>query len=87
MSEEQRNNIRIWLGGDTGIIARWHESYNRALFMVAAQTRTAIIDITTPFDTFRGDLNSLYCTDGIHPNENGHRLIAETIINKSSNLS
>ena len=87
MSEEQRNNIKIWLGGDTGIIARWHESYNRALFMVAAQTRTAIIDITTPFDTFRGDLNSLYCTDGIHPNENGHRLIAETIINKSSNLS
>lgn len=87
MSEEQRSNVKEWLGGDVGIIARWHESYNRTLFMVAGHTQTPIIDITTPFDTFRGNMNSLYCTDGIHPNENGHRLIAETIINKTADLS
>ena len=81
MSDEQKNNIKEWLGGDVGIIARWHESYNRALFQVANQTRTQIIDITTPFDTFRGDLTSLYCADGIHPNARGHKLIAHTIIN------
>lgn len=81
MSDEQKNNIKEWLGGDIGIIARWHESYNRALFQVANQTRTQIIDITTPFDTFRGDLTSLYCADGIHPNARGHKLIAHTIIN------
>ena len=81
MSDEQKNNIKEWLGGDIGIIARWHESYNRALFQVANQTGTQIIDITTPFDTFRGDLTSLYCADGIHPNARGHKLIAHTIIN------
>lgn len=80
MSESQKKNVVEWLGGDVGIISRWHESYNRALFMIANQTRTDIIDITTPFDTFRGDMNSLYCTDGIHPNENGHRMIADAII-------
>ena len=81
MSDEQKNNIKEWLGGDVGIIARWHESYNRALFQVANQTHTQILDITTPFDTFRGDLTSLYCADGIHPNAHGHKLIAHTIIN------
>ena len=81
MSDEQKNNIKEWLGGDIGIISRWHESYNRALFQVANQPRTQIIDITTPFDTFRGDLTSLYCADGIHPNARGHKLIAHSIIN------
>lgn len=81
MSDEQKNNIKEWLGGDVGIITRWHESYNRALFQIANQTGTQIIDITTPFDTFRGDLTSLYCADGIHPNARGHKLIAHTIIN------
>lgn len=63
------------------IISRWHESYNRALFMIAQETQTPIIDITTPFDTFRGDISSLYCADGIHPNDKGHKMIATTIIN------
>ena len=81
MTEEQKCNVKEWLGGDVGIISRWHESYNRALFQVANQTRAQIIDVTTPFDTYRGDLTALYCQDGIHPNGLGHKLIAETIIN------
>lgn len=80
MTGDQKKNVVKWLGGDVGIIARWHESYNRALFQVANQTGAAIIDVTTPFDTFRGNLGTLYCRDGIHPNSAGHRLIAETII-------
>ena len=81
MSEEQRSNIIKWLGGDTGIISRWHESYNRALFMIAKDSQTPIIDITTPFDTFRGDVSTLFCSDGIHPNDRGHKLIASAIVN------
>lgn len=81
MSDEQKENVITWLGGSTDIISRWHESYNRALFMIAKETQTPIIDITTPFDTFRGDISSLYCADGIHPNAQGHRMIAATIIN------
>ena len=74
MSEEQKTNVTKWLGGSTDIISRWHESYNRALFMIAKETQTPILDITTPFDTFRGDISSLYCADGIHPNIHGHRM-------------
>lgn len=81
MTEEQKDNVKEWLGGDVSIISRWHESYNRALFQVANQTQVQILDVTTPFDTHRGDLAALYCQDGIHPNEQGHKLIAETIIN------
>ena len=81
MSEQQKNSVINWLGGDTGIITRWHESYNRVLFMIAKETETPIIDITTAFDTYRGDLRALFCADGIHPNEKGHKLIASTIIN------
>ncbi len=81
MSDEQKENVLKWLGGSTDIISRWHESYNRALFMIAKQTQTPIIDITTPFDTFRGDIRSLFCADGIHPNDKGHMMIATTIIN------
>lgn len=81
MTDEQKANVISWLGGSTDIISRWHESYNRALFMIAQETQTPIIDITSPFDTFRGDIASLYCPDGIHPNDEGHRMIAATIIN------
>lgn len=81
MSEEQKQNVMGWLGGSTDIISRWHESYNRALFMIAKETQIPIIDITTPFETFRGDISSLFCADGIHPNDKGHRLIATTIVN------
>ncbi len=81
MSESQKGNVLEWLGGDVNIISRWHEAYNRALFDVARRSQVDIIDITSPFDTFRGDLGSLYCLDGIHPNAAGHQLIAQTIIN------
>ena len=81
MTEEQKANVISWLGGSTDIISRWHESYNRALFMIARETNTPIIDITSPFDTFRGDISTLFCADGIHPNDKGHRMIATTIIN------
>ncbi len=80
MTQEEKNNVIKWLGGDVGIIARWHECYNRELFKVASMTRTEIIDITSPFDTYRGDLNKLYCADGIHPNAEGHKLIAGEIV-------
>jgi len=82
MSDQQKANVVKWLGGDVGIISRWHESYNRSLFKIAGLTGTRIFDITTPFDTYRGDMKALYCPDGIHPNAEGHRLIAKTIINR-----
>lgn len=81
MNEEQKKNVVNWLGGDINIIERWHESYNRTLFEIAETSKVQIIDITTPFQNYRGSLKALYCPDGIHPNAEGHRLIADSISN------
>lgn len=79
MNGAQRENVFNWLGGDINVISRWHEMYNRALFEISRVMHTPIIDITTPFDKFQGAMRTLYCADGIHPNAEGHRLIAASI--------
>lgn len=84
MSHEQKETILNWMGGDKGAIARWHDSYNQVLFEVAERTNTPIINITTPFDSYKGDWHSLICDDGIHPNSEGHRLIASSILSPNS---
>lgn len=81
MTEAQKENVKKWLGGDINIISRWHESYNRVLFEVSEETGTQLIDITAPFATNEGGIRPLLCMDGIHPNHEGHRLIAGTILN------
>lgn len=81
MNQIQKNNVLKWLGGDVNIISRWHESYNQALFQVAAATSTPIIDVTSSFDQMGPDLKRMYCSDGIHPNSAGHRLIASSVVN------
>ncbi len=78
MDQRQKHNIMEWLGGSTESISRWHEMYNVRLFKMASKLSTPIIDITTPFLEII-DVRHYFCADGIHPNENGHRLIAETI--------
>lgn len=78
MNPTQKSNIMKWLGGSTDAISRWHEMYNVELFKMASRLSTPIIDITTPFLQIF-NLNRYFCSDGIHPNENGHRLISETI--------
>ncbi|MBR5475566.1 MAG: SGNH/GDSL hydrolase family protein [Bacteroidaceae bacterium] len=83
MNDEQKANVVKWLGGDINIITRWHETYNRALFEISASTNTLIIDITTPFENYNGDIMSLMCSDGIHPNPQGHKLIANSIMGVS----
>lgn len=82
MNQIQKDNVLKWLGGDVNIISRWHESYNQALFQVAAATSTPIIDVTSSFDQMGPDLKRMYCSDGIHPNSAGHRLIASSVVNR-----
>lgn len=80
MNDEQRANIVHWLGGDINIITRWHETYNKALFEISESTGTPIIDITSPFENYNGEMMALMCSDGIHPNAHGHELIAGSIV-------
>lgn len=77
-TDEGRRNVLQWLDGAVENITRWHEMYNLELFKLAALTSVPIIDITTPFLSVR-HCDSLFCDDGIHPNREGHRLIADTI--------
>ncbi len=86
MNAGQRNNVFNWLGGDINVISRWHEMYNRALFEISGLMQAPIIDITTPFDKHQGTMRALYCADGIHPNADGHKLIAASIALKSDIL-
>lgn len=81
MNERQRSNIMKWLNGDVEAITRWHESYNRSLFEMSAARGISLIDVTTPFGM--QDIRKFLCKDGIHPNADGHRLIAETILNSN----
>lgn len=78
MESFKRNNILRWLGGCVERIAQWHEMYNLKLFKLAAMLDVPIIDITSPFLVQR-NLGDHFCDDGIHPNAEGHRLIADTI--------
>ncbi len=87
MNAGQRDNVFNWLGGDISVISRWHEMYNRALFEISRLLQVPIIDITTPFDKHQGTMRTLYCADGIHPNAEGHKLIAASIAQKSDILS
>lgn len=84
MDTSQKDNILGWMGGEVESIERWHENYNSALFTVANETNTPILDITHPFDDYEGGWRALICPDGIHPNSLGHRLIANSIMNAVS---
>lgn len=66
-------NIFSFLG-DKERLGRWQQFYNLTVSQIARSMGVPFIDITSPF--FQGsDFKDLFCTDGIHPNESGHRLI------------
>jgi lysophospholipase L1-like esterase len=69
--------ILKWLN-DVGHIYRWHERYNLAVCQVAQECRVPLIDIRSAF-LEKHDYQSLLCEDGIHPNEEGHRIISAAI--------
>lgn len=78
MDKEQVSNIKQWLGGSLDPISSWHEMYNLQVFKLAIAMDVPVIDITSAFLS-RKDYREYMCEDGIHPNERGHRLIADEI--------
>lgn len=70
-----KETLLKWLG-DTQTISRHQELYSLAATEVALEEGTAFIDIRSAF-LRRRDYRSLICQDGIHPNEDGHKLISE----------
>lgn len=71
-------NILKWLGGSERRIFEFHEGYNEAVCRVAREEDIPLIDVRSAF-LKKGNYSSYLCDDGIHPNEEGHKLIAGVI--------
>lgn len=71
-------NILSFLG-DVGHIYRWQERYSIAVRRVADALQCPLFDLRDAFLKDH-DMPSLYSPDGMHPNEKGHRLIADAAL-------
>ena len=71
-------NILSWLG-DESMLYRWHESYNVKVRQIAAETGCEVIDVRTPFLSTHS-FKDLICADGIHPTNEGYRIIENSIV-------
>ena len=60
-------------------ISNWHERYNLAVFSLGREMDVPVVDITTPF-LLRTNYFDYICRDGIHPNEKGHEIMAERLL-------
>ncbi len=67
-------NILKYLG-DVHHVYRWQEQYALMVHKVGRLTQSRLFDLRAFFLEER-DLGSLYCIDGMHPNQKGHDLIA-----------
>ncbi|MCM1565524.1 MAG: SGNH/GDSL hydrolase family protein [Dehalobacter sp. 4CP] len=76
-SNEIGKSILIWLGSVTKIYW-WQERYNSMIVNIAEETRTRWIDVRGAF-LKTPDFTQLLCIDGIHPNEDGHKVIAQKV--------
>jgi len=77
------SSILKWLGGVTQIY-RWQEGYSASIAAIAEKTKTRCIDIRAAF-LRHPDYSSLICRDGIHPNEKGHVVIADAVMDYIEN--
>jgi lysophospholipase L1-like esterase len=71
-------NILRFLKGSPYSTGAWHMMYNLEIFKLGVKNKVPVIDITSPFLT-RMNYENLFCDDGMHPNESGHKLIAKAI--------
>ena len=73
------DNILKWLGGTSEFIYRWHEQYNVAVHKIAQTAKLKLIDIRSAFLERRDYCNYL-SDDGIHPNEQGHSMLSQIVL-------
>ena len=74
MTRQQRINVLAWLGGGTERLRNMYETYNLALFRLAALQCVHILDITNPMLNYPQS-NQLLELDGVTPSETGERFI------------
>ena len=70
-------NILRYLG-DAHHVYRWQEQYGLTVHKVARHTQCKLFDLRAFFLKERV-LQDLYCIDGMHPNEEGHRVMYRAV--------
>lgn len=75
--DKSYENIMRWLG-DTSMLYRWQERYNRLVESIARCFRCQMLDVRDKF-LLSHDYKSLISADGIHPTEEGHMMIRNTL--------
>ncbi len=71
-------NILRWLG-DKDKIYRYHERYSLSLARLARRYDARLLDLRAAF-LEKWSPSPYFCKDGIHPNDKGQQLIAETVL-------
>lgn len=71
-------NILRYLG-DIEHIYRFQERYSLAVAHIASQLKCEYIDLREPF-LAHPEYSELLCEDGIHPNEKGHAIMLQTVV-------
>lgn len=80
-----KNAVMQFMHGDITGISRHQECYNIAIMKTAKALDVPFIDIRTDFLS-RVDFADFVCDDGIHPNEQGHLMMADSIIRQLDNV-
>ncbi|OZB94453.1 SGNH/GDSL hydrolase family protein [Paenibacillus sp. XY044] len=75
---EAEQNIMKFLGSVTKIYW-WQERYNSTILKVSELTKTKYIDVRGAF-LAHPDFTQFICSDGIHPNRDGHRIIYDKVL-------
>lgn len=70
-----RENILKWLG-DVQMIYRFQELYSNTVVKIARETNTLLIDVRSVF-LDKHNFKNLICEDGIHPNQEGQKLMKQ----------
>jgi lysophospholipase L1-like esterase len=83
-SSTDKENMLFFLG-DIEIIYRRQEMYSNVVVQVANAYGIDLVDVRFKFLS-HDDFPSLLCEDGIHPNEKGENLIAESFLEFYSDL-
>lgn len=76
--EASRQSILRWLGSPQTIYDR-HAHYNDILLRQAHCLGCTVVDVRSAF-LAQPDYRALLCADGIHPNEAGHALMQQTLV-------
>lgn len=80
------NKILQFFNGDITNISRHQEFYNNLLEKVGQKTKTPVLDLRNEL-LVKIDYEKYLCADGIHPNEQGYKLLANSIANQINDIS